>query len=213
MGALEQARALYNEVASSADGSSVEHLGQELKQRAREVREGKRAAVRGKVAETLGKVEPEETKEVGHQLEEAAEDVQEVFGSAAPTFHKLAGDTAAEAQLESSVMRVDPRKIRARIGRLVDKAIAADIRDHEHEHNFQSAYADTQIITIGKRRWEVPKVREAAAISVQQRVDFLSDEYCTIAQQLTMDAADRTLVRQGRFKALEAKKNGIALAA
>lgn len=220
MSTTEHARALYEDAAEATNGQTLETLAAELERRARQIRgeqvaEGLREnaqEVRDDVAEVLAQTQPQEREEVADQLEETAETLRKVFGKAAPTVQKLPGDTAAEAKLASTEMHVDPLKIARGEREIVDEEIAEDIYYHELEHNHQSEQSDTEAITIGIATWKDDEVREIAAVSVQKRVDFLSATYRRFAL-VTMDEQDRALVRAGRFKALEAKKNGIALAA
>ena len=76
----------------------------------------------------------------------------------------------------------------------------------------QSAVADANAIQVGAQEFDGRKIREAASISVQKRVDFLSAEYQAITNALPMDDTDRQLVRAGKFKELERRKNGAHLA-
>jgi hypothetical protein len=213
MASIDHARALYDDVVESSTERSADQLARELRARAEEVRGEKIAGTRGKVAEILGSASPEDREDAAKKLEDAAKDIGTVFQGASPEFRKLEGDTAGEAQLESSVIRIDPTKIVSEDGEMIDRRKAEDILEHEKEHTQQSSVADATGITIGAQKFDARQIREAAAISVQDHIDFLSDEYRSIAQRLTMDAADRELVRKGRFKALEARKNHVALAA
>lgn len=216
MEATDRAQALYKDTAESASEHSVDALALALERRAREVREGVSQETRGQVADALQGMSPEERKEVEKTLNQAARALRTVFEGAAPTLKRLEGDTAGEAQLESSVIRIDPIKIVSEDGEMIDRQKAEDILDHEREHTQQSSVADATEITIGAQKFDVREIREAAAISVQDHIDFLSDEYRSIAQRLTMNDEEREMVRKGRFKALEARKNNrnhIALAA
>lgn len=212
MSAIEHARAIYKDAAEASDRQSLDSFTSELQQRARQIREGQRDNVRGNVAAALSRAQPEEQEEVADQLEETSETLENVFGKAAPTVQKLSDDTAAEAVQASSEMHVDPLKLARGAEQIVDPGMAEDIRDHELEHNHQSGHADAATISLDRKAWKADDVYEIAAVSVQKRVDFLSDEYRGFAQ-VTMDEQDRSLVRAGKFRDLEAKKNGEALAA
>ncbi|MDD4627838.1 MAG: hypothetical protein PHE68_00390 [Candidatus Peribacteraceae bacterium] len=213
MASIDHARTLYDDVTESSVERSADELARELRERAKEIRGAEIQKTRGEVAEVLEHASPEEREDTARNLEEAAQDVGDVFKGSSSGLKKLEGNTAGEAQLDSSVIRVDPAKITFDGGKIVDKKKAGDILLHEQEHTKQSSVADAGEITIGSQKFDARKIREAAAISVQSRIDFLSDEYRSIAQNLTMDAADRELVRKGQFKALEARKNRVALAA
>lgn len=214
MASHEHARAIYEDAAGASDRQSLDSFTVELRRRAEEVREGQRDAVRGKVADTLSRVQPQEQEEIADQLEEAADTLEAVFGTAAPTIQKLPEDAAAEALQASSEMHVDPLKL-SRGRRLVEQGMAEDICNHELEHNHQSGQADAESITLDRKPWMADEVFEIAAVSTQRNIDFLSVRYREFAR-VTMDEHDRALVRAGRFRDLEAKKNGgvpVAMAA
>ncbi len=212
MTSIDSARAIYEDTVSTTERGARE-LAQELKERAQELREqGVRSAqseVRVTVAMLMQEVPPEEREEAADHLEQAGDDLQETLGDENPVMKKLPGDTGAQAELQSNKMWVDPTKLMKRDGdRIVDREIAQDERAHEHEHNLQSQEADAGEIAVGGRTLEAWEVREAAAISVQRRRDFLSTEYRSIIASLPMNDDDRLLVRAGKFRELEAKKNG-----
>ncbi len=205
MAAHEHAQALYNEVAERSEGT-VDAFRAQLTERAREVRRGMTDAVRTDVAATLNQAAPEEREGAADELERAADDLGETFRGSSLTLKKLDEDVAGEAQLGADVIHIDPRKITGGNG-IVDREKAADILVHEQEHTRQSTQADAETITIGAETHDARAIREMAAISCQERIDFLSDEYRGFAR-VTMDEQDRALVRAGKFRELEAKKNG-----
>lgn len=205
MASLERAQALYDEVAEQHDGS-VDVFKARLVERAQEVRQGLTDTTRCEVAAALEHSAPEEREEAADELEHAADDLGETFHGSSLTLRKLDEDVAGEAQLGSDMIRIDPRKITGGDG-IVDREKAEDILVHEQEHTRQSAQADAESITIGAETYDSRAIREMAAISRQKRIDFLSDEYRGFAR-VTMDEQDRVLVRAGKFRELEAKKNG-----
>lgn len=207
----EHAQALYDEAAEQHDGS-VDAFKNRLTERAQEMRQGITQATRSEVVDALEYSSPEERDEAAHVLEHAAEDVAQVFRGSSLTLKKLDEDVAGEAQLGADVIRIDPRKL-SQGGAVIDVQMARDVLVHEQEHTRQSPVADADAVTIEGRTFDVSEVREAAAISVQQNINFLSAEYRSIAACLTMTADDRSLVRDGRFRELEAHKSGQHLAA
>jgi hypothetical protein len=211
MEGFAHAQALYREVADHPE-SSVDAFRARLSARAQEVRLGIVSSIRSGASAALERAEPEEREGTADVLQEAAENLHQAFRGASPTLRKLPDDTAGEAQLGADVIRIDPQKLSGE-HTIVDRERAEDILAHEQEHTEQSAEADADAIEIHGQRFDAREIREAAAISVQRSVAFLSDEYRSIAARLTMDAEDRRLVREGRFQALEAKKSGYRLAA
>jgi len=221
METTQHARALYEDAAEVTDGKAMGTLAEELEKRADQVRQGQikedlqqgTGEVRSEVADVLADTPPEEREAVADQLEDTAALLKKVFGNAAPTAKKLPGDTAAQARLQSTEMQVDPLKLAQGEGEVVDEVIATDLRNHELEHNHQSTEADAEEVTIGTDTWDAGEVREIAAVSVQRRIDFLSTKYRGYAK-VKMNDQHRSLVRQGRFRELEAAMNGTeALAA
>ncbi|MDO8468986.1 MAG: hypothetical protein Q7S29_04485 [Candidatus Peribacter sp.] len=205
MASREHAQALYDEVAEQHEGS-VDALKARLIEQAAEVRQGLTDTTRSDVATALEHSVPEERAETADELEHAADDLGEAFHGSSLTLQKLDEDVAGEAQLGTDVIRIDPQKL-AGGDRIVDREKAQDILVHEQEHTQQSAQADAETITIDARTYDARAIREMAAISRQKRIDFLSDEYRGFAR-VTMDEQDRALVRAGKFRELEARKNG-----
>lgn len=210
MAAHEHAQALYDEIAGQHEGT-VDAFRARLMERAREVRHGITDAVRSDVASALEHAVPEEREEAAEELECAANDLGGTFRSASLTLKNLDEDVAGEAQLGADVIHIDPRKITGGED-IVDRQKAADILAHEQEHTRQSVQADAETITIDTQTYDARAIREMAAISCQKRIDFLSDEYRGFAQ-VTMDEQERALVRAGKFRELEARKNQGAPAA
>lgn len=211
MASLDHARALYDEVAEHTEGS-VDVLKHALMERAKAVREGISEGTRTATADVLEHSSPEDLDATADALEQSAGDLEKTLGQHAPTLTKLGGDIAGEARLGANEIRIDPRKITGD-ETIIDVQMAEDVLAHEREHTRQSAVADAEGITIGMQQFDAREIREAAAISVQKDIRFLSDEYRSIAQRLTMDASDREFVRKGQFKALERRKSGYALGA
>lgn len=205
MASLEHAQALYDEVAEQHDGS-VDVLKARLIERAEEVCQGLTDSTRSEVETALEHSVPEDREETADELERAADDLGEAFHGSSLTLKELDEDVAGEAQLGTDVIHIDPRKLTG-TDRLVDREKAQDILVHEQEHTRQSAQADAESVTIGAETYDARAIREMAAISRQKRIDFLSDEYRGFAR-VTMDEQDRALVRAGKFRDLEAKKNG-----
>ncbi len=210
MTSLELAQAFYRDVAQRQEGK-VDSFRAELADQARRVREGMTDTVHSELAMALELATPEDRSVAADKIDHAADDLAHAFQGSSLTLKKLDGDRAGEAQLGADVIRIDPQKLTGD-EEIVDTARAADILAHEKEHTQQSETADTEKITLGSKTWDAREVREIAAVSVQKRIDFLSDEYRAFAT-VTMDAHDRSLVRAGRFRQLEAEKNGLALAA
>src|SRR3989339_72716 len=204
MTSLEHAQALYDEVAERPEGT-VDALKARLMERALEVRQGLTDTTRSEVAVALEQASPEERTETAAELQHAADDLDEAFRGSSLTLKKLDDDVAGEAQLGTNTIRIDPGKLTGADG-IIDVEKAKEILVHEQEHTQQSAQADAETVTIGREAYDTRAVREMAAISCQKRIDFLSDEYRRFAQ-VTMDEGDRALVRAGRFRELEAKKN------
>ncbi|MCA9370581.1 MAG: hypothetical protein KC680_01310 [Candidatus Peregrinibacteria bacterium] len=182
MTSLDTASALYDDVVNGNE-QSASSLASELERRARE----------------------EFDTEVAEHLQNAAADIRSSL-SASFTITELPDGVAGQAQLGSDTVWIDQDSIKSRDGdRLIDTGVAEDIAAHEQEHTKQSAQSDQQSVTIHGREFDAREVREAAAISVQQNIDFLSAEYMQITAALPMDAEARMLVRKGEFSALERK--------
>jgi len=145
--------------------------------------------------------------DVSHILNGAAADLDASLGAYNPTIKRLGNGIAGQARLQSSVMEIDPHAIAGDGSQLIAVERAADIARHEAEHQRQAAVADASGIVVHGEQFDAREIREAAAISVQWQRDFLSAEYRNIAAALPMDAGARDLVRQGRFRELEQKKN------
>ncbi|MFH1444852.1 MAG: hypothetical protein ABIG34_05730 [Candidatus Peregrinibacteria bacterium] len=210
MTSLELAQAFYRDVAQRQEGK-VDSFRAELADQVRRVREGMTDTVHSELAMALELATPEDRSVAADKIDHAADDLEHAFQGASLTLKKLDGDTAGEAQLGADVIRIDPRKITDEDG-VVDRQKARDILAHEKEHTQQLPDEDADAVTLGSKTWQVEEVREIAAVSVQTRIDFLSEKYRSFAA-VTMDAHDRSLVRAGRFRQLEAEKNGLALAA
>ncbi|MDD5041430.1 MAG: hypothetical protein PHX87_02475 [Candidatus Peribacteraceae bacterium] len=214
MAAHEHAQALYDEVAEQQEGT-VDAFKTRLIERAQEVRQGVTDTVRSNVATTLEHASPEERVQMADELDRAAEGIDQALGGSSLTLKKLDENVAGEAQLGADVICIDPRKITGGDG-IVDAGMAKDILAHEKEHTRQSAQADAQQVMIRGESFSARALREGGAIREQERIDFLSDEYRSIAARLLVDSEDQVLIRAGRFRDLEAKKNGqmpVALAA
>ncbi len=207
MESTEAARAIYEDTLDGGE-HSVSQLANELHQRAEELRQeeidGACDDVHGEVADV---VEHGDEREVAQRLDEAAGDIRSALGEHAPVMKELPGEVAGQAELDSSAMWVDPNSIQSDGDRVIDRQVAQDIGDHEAEHQQQSVEADADTIRVGTQEFDGREIREAAAISVQNRRDFLSAEYQAITNALPMDEADRRLVREGRFRELEQRKN------
>lgn len=210
MASIDTARAIYQDEINGNEQSS-EQLSRELEQRSQEIKRGAISdETREIVQATLG---DGNLQDVADDLSEASDDITLSLGSSDPIMKQLPSNTAAQAELESDNMWVDPDAIQDdSTGRIIDVAKAQDFKDHEHEHNLQSKNADQEGIQLGNNHMDSEKVREAAAISVQKRTDFLSTSYKQIMNDLPMDEADRELVRKGEFQALEKKKAGVDFA-
>jgi len=196
---LETARAIYEE--ETQDEQSARELASDLRRRAAELRAREIDAKHEEFAEDV-------RVEVSGVLAAAADDLDSSLGEYNPTMKQLEDGVAGQAKLDSSWMAIDPHVIGGDGAQLIDSTMAKDIARHEAEHQQQSATADAEGIVVGIRIFNAREIREAAAISVQQRQDFLSSEYRHITASLPMDSTDRKLVRGGKFQQLEAKKNG-----
>jgi|ETNmetMinimDraft_26_1059896.scaffolds.fasta_scaffold69617_2 hypothetical protein len=221
MSTLGTAEAVYDDVTEQKGDQSASQLASNLEKRADELRQQKSAeqaeelseGTRDAMQNLMQNTEPEQaeqaTDEVATHLTNAASDVRTSLDHN-PTMTELDGNKAGQAELESSNVWVDEDAIKARKGdRLIDTEVASDIDDHEYEHNLQSKKADQDSITVNNKTTNLEDVREAAAISVQKKTDFLSTRYKQIIADLPMDAEDRQLVRDGKISVLEKKKNGL----
>jgi len=214
MASHEHARALYDDVAERNEGT-VDVFKARLIERAEEVRQGLTDATRSEVAIALQHSSPEEQEEVADELDRAAEDLDHVFRGSSLTLKNLDENVAGEAQLGADVIHIDPKKITGG-DRIVDREKAHDILVHEQEHTKQSAQADAEEITIHGEKFSAREIREKGAMLEQESIKYLSDEYRSIAARLFLTHEDQTLVRAGRFRELEAKKNAgtpVAMAA
>ncbi|MBU0766811.1 hypothetical protein KKF55_03440 [Patescibacteria group bacterium] len=199
MESLEQARAIYSEVVDGQSTTAGE-IARELQVCADEVRLG--------TAEVLESDASGESEEVARYLEQAGNDLRSVLTKGDPTIKELPSGVAGQAQLDSNMIEIDPHSIQSDSGRIIDKKVAENVRDHEIEHTKQSANADASGIEVNGNKFNERQIREAAAISVQTETSFLSSEYKQIMASFPMDAVDRVLVREGKFRDLEKKKNG-----
>lgn len=225
MTSLDAASALYEDVVDGNEQSSAA-LAADLEKKAREVREANSSEttteisdeVRDELSAALEDIAPEDTEgeveEVAEHLDTAAKDIRSSIG-ATVTMKELDQGVAGQAQLGTDNVWIDSQSIRSQDGdSLIDTGVASDIAVHEEEHTKQTATADQEGITINGQEFDAREVREAAAISVQENIDFLSAEYQQITANLPMNAADRELVQKGEFKELERQKNGgVTLAA
>jgi len=212
METAEAAQAIYEDELEGGERSASQ-LANDIQRRAEELCQveidGSRDDVHDEVTDL---VEHEEEKEVAQRLKEAAGDIRSALGDHAPVMKELPGEVAGQAELDSSAMWVDPNSIQSDGDRIIDRQVAQNIGDHEAEHQKQSAETDVDTIHVGTQEFDEREVREAAAISVQSRRDFLFAEYQAITNTLPMNEADRQLVRAGKFRELERRKNGEQLA-
>ncbi|OIO55749.1 hypothetical protein AUJ46_00440 [Candidatus Peregrinibacteria bacterium CG1_02_54_53] len=208
MTSLELAQAFYDDAAQRQEGK-VDSFNAELARQSHRVREDLTGSVRSELAVALEYATPQERIAAAYEIDHARGELKQAFCGSSLTLKKLDDDVAGEAQLDADVICIDPCKITGGDG-IIDRHKAEDILAHEKEHTQQSFEADADSVTLGSETWQVDEVREIAAVSVQKRVDFLSERYRTFSR-VTMDAHDRSLVRAGRFRQLEAEKNGFAL--
>ena len=168
-----------------------------------------RHAVQGVLESPEGPPDPETAKRVGVILRKTAAAVETSMSGS--TVEAMEDGVAGKGQLDSDQRWIDPTKAKREAPGgdvLIDVMQAGDTNEHEKEHNRQSRTADASSIQVGSQRLEEWEVREAGAISVQQQIDFLSGHYRWIHSVLPVNAAERELIRQGRFRELEARKNG-----
>lgn len=208
MESFPHSRQLFEHTADETEGQSSSTFAQRLRENARLVREGRQGEVRGEVSRIMAGLHQQQRQKVSADLEHAARDVQTVFKESSSPFLKLPDNNAAQAKLQSTEKRFDPRQLGSRDNALIDRNIAADVYEHELEHNRQSKRADAESVRIGNQTWTSEQLRERGAISVQKNIDFLSAEYRRIAQGLSMDSHGRDLIRQGRFRQFAAEQNG-----
>lgn len=219
---LDHARALYEDAAEAADGQTKTTLADTLEQRARVIRgepgvqENVRetsAEVRDEIADALVGMPTQDHGRIADRLEETADTLKKVFRTVNPKAQKLPGDTAAQARLQSTEMWVDFQKLPEGEGQVIDEKVAVGLREHELEHNAQSSQPDAEGITVHEQTFEKEKLWEIAAMSRQEEVSptsiaALSDHYRAMHESLMFGERERRLVRQGRFRKLEAVLNG-----
>lgn len=214
----------FDDAVDAVDGSDAAALQAELARRAEEAERmadpwmeerlaQKRATTRSALQESFaspeGPPDPETAKRVATILRKTSRAVGTSMKGA--TIETMEDGIAGKGQLDSDKMWIDPLKAkRENPGGdvLIDVAQAEDTKNHELEHNRQSATADAEQITVPGATLEAWEVREAGSISVQKRVDFLCTRYKQIHALLPVNEAERELIRQGRFRELEARKNG-----
>jgi len=219
MTTIDTASAFYEDVVDGNEQSSAA-LAQSLAQKAREVREANSTDIATDISDDVRNELETALKDVAHNdAETQVEEIAEYLDVAAKDIRSSIGNTvimkeldsgvAGQAQLGEGVVWIDSQSIRAQDGdSLIDTEDAHDIAIHEEEHTKQSVDANQEGVTINGKNFDAREVREAAAISVQKNINFLSAEYKKIAANLPMNADDRTMVREGDFSGLERKKNG-----
>jgi hypothetical protein len=209
-GKEQSAAALASELRRRAEEMRQQDAQEDVAGRQGEIREETRGQVSAALEEEQGEFST--AKHEAQRLDQAATDLQASLGGHNPTMKELPGSVAGQAQLDSGAMWVDTDAIRSEgDDRLIDKEVAEDIGNHEEEHQHQSAEADADSITVNTKEFAVDEAREVGAMSVQKSRDFLSAQYKQIIGSFgEMDGAERQLVRRGKFRALEAKRNGNA---
>jgi hypothetical protein len=208
---------LYIDTAKETEGARAENFASALDRKAAALDqltgEETQAAIAVSADETREAAEtvlkegqsPEQVNRIKNHLKESAKVVRTELGGA--IMKKLPGNAAAQARLGTDGYWVDPYK-------LYGHRDARAKKIHELEHTQQSPDADAEEITIGKDNYEAWEVRELGAMGAQREVvpesmEMVSTEYQDIAAGVTVDAKDRELIRQGRFREFEARKNGL----
>lgn len=213
----------FDQSVEAMEGRDAQALADELLRRAEEAEQMdpwaeeriayRRASNRGRMQEAFdspeGLPDPATAKRVGVILRKTATAVQTSMKGS--TVETMEDGVAGKGQLDSDRRWIDPLKAKHSAAGgdvLIDVSKAVNTNRHEEEHNRQSLTADAASIRIGNQRLEEWEVREAGAISVQDRIDFLSGHYRWIHSVLPVNAAERDLIRRGEFRELERRKNG-----
>jgi hypothetical protein len=217
MSPIETAQAIYEE--ETQGEKSVSQLANALEQRADKLAQQDVATeqatmrddVRTEIAGTLEGADSKDGATEAKKLDEAAADLRSSLGEHDPVMKDLPGDTAGQAQLQSSNMWVDAQAIRSGTGdRLINTEIAEDIGAHEARHQEQSATADAETITVKGKELNATKLREFDAMEEQSSTDFLSAEYKAIRAEVgsVLSGSDRELIKNGQFRELERRHAG-----
>jgi hypothetical protein len=213
MASIDTARGIYEDAASTPQ--RADQFARGLEERAKAVREqlGQQKAaissgVRSDIQDALTEddLDRQDVEDVAKHLEEAANGVRSSVKSTT-IMEDLPDGVAGQAHLGTDSVQIDPNAIQsADQDRIIDRSIAEDVQLHEDEHTQQSPDANADGINVNGKSFDLREIREAAAISIQERTDFLSAEYKRITQELPMDAGDRELVRDGDIIELARKK-------
>ncbi len=209
MTTINTAQAIYEDTIEKSGEISAEDLERQLRERSEALRGEQHAEMSEETREDLEIVltDGEDPEDIANDLDEAADDIHSSLGGKNATMKELDPGVAGQAELGKDKMWINPKSIKSDDEKVIDKEIAEDVALHEEEHTKQSATADADGVEINGKAFDAREIREAAAISVQYRTDFLSAEYQQITKGLPMNAEDRELVRKGKFRELQAKKN------
>lgn len=206
------ARDYYEQATEDRELTAAE-LAQQLREQANQVRAGEtiddmREDVSADVEVTLETPDEEVMDRIAKDMDETAQAVESTLKSDT-VVKELPQGVAGQAELGTDNVWVDPEAIMSGAEeQVIDETVARNVAVHEEEHTKQSQTADQATVTVGNRTFDATEVREAGAILEQDDKSFLSAEYQSIDKDFGADPEDQRLIRAGRFRELEAKKNG-----
>ncbi len=204
MASIDAARVIYEEEADKEQ--SAASLAQALRRRAEEVRQGELRQMQGEIA-------GDTREEIAAILEDGAKDLQSALGSGNPTVRDLPGDTAGQAQLGvRGSMEIDADAIVSDGPALIDTETAEAVRLHEERHE-QQRPGDVAGVQVGEMYVSAHELYEWDAMEHETGNMEHSADYEAIRAKVSslLNGEDRTLILQGRFRDLEARKSTDAL--
>lgn len=139
-------------------------------------------------------------------LEEAADTVGEVVGST--KVDDLEANVAGQAKLGQEGSEVIDVRAAMKEGDVftIDAQMLQDTVDHEYEHTLQAKTWDATAVDIGEEKPLTEReITETGAMSVQDNIDWVSDEYKGIFKRVTgLVSAERAkeVARTGNLEEL-----------